>query len=162
MNKQAASNLASVVSIKEQFARSTRIDKDDIEKASFIYSQSIDGFLKTLIKHQQVAHQGAFTWTGPYGSGKSTLALSFSSILVGTKSEREKAAKLYDKETADQLWQAFPPRQRGWKGFSIVGNRTNLETLIESEIAEQLTKKNPLSHHILIQMQIRRTLQILT
>ena len=114
MNKQAASNLASVVSIKEQFARSTRVDKDDIEKASFIYSQSIDGFLKTLIKHQQVAHQGAFTWTGPYGSGKSTLALSFSSILVGTKSEREKAAKLYDKNSSGQFTRIVFNRGATW------------------------------------------------
>ena len=62
MSKISSPLLASVVSIKEQFARSTRIDKDQIDTAGFIYSQSIDAFLKMLIRHQKISQQGAYTW----------------------------------------------------------------------------------------------------
>lgn len=138
MSKISSPLLASVVSIKEQFARSTRIDKDQIDTAGFIYSQSIDAFLKMLIRHQKISQQGAYTWTGPYGSGKSTLALSFSSILIGSKKERQRASAAYNQETARELWDAFPPRKKGWKIFSIVGSKTTLENLLEKEIDAQI------------------------
>ena len=76
MNKHIREKLSDIVKINEQFARSTRIDSDLIEQSGFIYSESIDTFLGTLIKHQSSSKQSAYTWTGPYGSGKSTLALS--------------------------------------------------------------------------------------
>ena len=51
--------LSTVVSINEQFARSTRIDEDDINAMGFIYSESIDLFLRTLIRHQSKSQQGS-------------------------------------------------------------------------------------------------------
>ena len=84
MNELNNSVLSNFVSINEQYARSARIDKDNIEQTGFIYSSSIDLFLNTLTSTSN-SNQGAFTWTGPYGSGKSTLALSLISILSGEK-----------------------------------------------------------------------------
>ena len=52
MNKHIREKLSDIVKINEQFARSTRIDSDLIEQSGFIYSESIDTFLATLIKHQ--------------------------------------------------------------------------------------------------------------
>ena len=91
MNKNINQNLLSIVPLKSQFSRSTRIDQDSFEENSFIYSASIDLFLNTLSSHQEnEIPQGAYTWTGPYGSGKSTLALSLLSILTGNKKDRLK------------------------------------------------------------------------
>ena len=93
MNKHIREKLSDIVKINEQFARSTRIDSDNIEQSGFIYSESIDAFLRTLIKHQSSSQQGAYTWTGPYGSGKSTLALSLKSILIGPEKPEKKLLK---------------------------------------------------------------------
>ena len=134
MNKAFRETLSSVVVIKEQFARSTRIDSDDIDIAGFIYSESIDMFLRTLIRHQSKSQQGAYTWTGPYGSGKSTLALSLLAALEGNEKQRAKAVQLYNQETAKELWQAFPPREDGWEVISVIGGRGDLETLLAEEL----------------------------
>ena len=48
MNELNNSVLSNFVSINEQYARSARIDKDNIEQTGFIYSSSIDLFLNTL------------------------------------------------------------------------------------------------------------------
>ena len=50
MNKHIGGKLSDLVKINEQFARSTRIDKDDINQFGFIGSESIDNFLKGLSK----------------------------------------------------------------------------------------------------------------
>jgi predicted HTH domain antitoxin len=134
MNKAFRETLSTVVSVNEQFARSTRIDGDSIDETGFIYSESIDMFLRTLIRHQSKSQQGAYTWTGPYGSGKSTLALSLSAALYGEETQRSKAVKLYNDETAADLWQAFPPLEEGWKIISVIGGRGDLETLLTDEL----------------------------
>ena len=73
MNTNISKSLLSIVPMKADFSRSTRIDRDQFQSDSFIYSASIDEFLKTMIAHRETPVQhGAFTWTGPYGSGKST------------------------------------------------------------------------------------------
>ena len=134
MNKAFRETLSAIVSVNEQFARSTRIDGDSIDATGFIYSESIDMFLRTLIRHQSKSQQGAYTWTGPYGSGKSTLALSLSAALTGDKTQRSKAVKLYNDETAADLWRAFPPQEDGWKIISVIGGRGELETLLADEL----------------------------
>ena len=134
MNKAFRETLSAIVSVNEQFARSTRIDGDNIDETGFIYSESIDLFLRTLIRHQSKSQQGAYTWTGPYGSGKSTLALSLSAALTGDETQRSKAVKLYNEETAADLWRAFPPQEEGWKIISVIGGRGDLETLLTDEL----------------------------
>ena len=134
MNKAFRETLSTIVSVNEQFARSTRIDGDSIDETGFIYSESIDMFLRTLIRHQSKSQQGAYTWTGPYGSGKSTLALSLSAALTGNETQRSRAVKLYNDETAADLWQAFPPHEDGWKIISVIGGRGDLETLLTEEL----------------------------
>ena len=64
MNINIDQNLLSIVPLKSQFTRSTRIDQDKLDNDSFIYSGSIDLFLNTLASHQESkTPQGAFTWT---------------------------------------------------------------------------------------------------
>jgi energy-coupling factor transporter ATP-binding protein EcfA2 len=133
--------LSDRVFVNEQFARSTRIDYDDISNSGFIYSQSIDNFLKVLASHRRSAvKQGAFTWTGPYGSGKSTLALSFSSVLVKDLAHRTSASKSYNKDTVITLWNAFNPGANGWKTLNIVGDTTSLEDLLKNNIKKAFPK----------------------
>ena len=141
MNRHIREKLSDIVKINEQFARSTRIDSDLIEQSGFIYSESIDTFLGTLIKHQSSSKQSAYTWTGPYGSGKSTLALSLNSVLMGDAKARKQAAKKYNQETAENLWKAFPPGENGWEIISLVGGKGNLEDLVKRAlIAEGILK----------------------
>ena len=134
MNEHTKKPLSDLISINEQYARSTRIDQDDIAASGFIYSSSIDIFLNTLAKHQSKSWQSAFTWTGPYGSGKSTLALSLISILRGTAAQRAAAAQNYTPQTAQNIWDAFRPGENGWDIISFVGRRTSLEKLLFEEL----------------------------
>ena len=134
MNELTKKPLSDLISINEQYARSTRIDQDDIAASGFIYSSSIDIFLNTLAKHQSKSSQSAFTWTGPYGSGKSTLALSLTSILRGPAANRAAAAQNYTPQTAQNIWDAFPPGENGWDIISLVGRRTSLEKLLVEEL----------------------------
>ena len=137
MNKHIREKLSDIVKINEQFARSTRIDSDNIEQSGFIYSESIDAFLRTLIKHQSSSQQGAYTWTGPYGSGKSTLALSLKSILIGPEKTRKKAAQKYNQDTAKKIWEAFPPERNGWEIISLVGGKVSLEELTKRALIDE-------------------------
>ncbi len=135
MNINLDQNLLSIVPLKSQFSRSTRIDQDKLDDGSFIYSGSIDLFLNTLASHQESGTpQGAFTWTGPYGSGKSTLALSLLSILTGNEKDRTKAASAYKQETASRIWNAFPPKKEGWQAVTVIGQRISLAQAISEEL----------------------------
>lgn len=145
MNELNNSVLSNFVSINEQYARSARIDKDNIDQTGFIYSSSIDLFLNTLASHQLNSNQGAFTWTGPYGSGKSTLALSLISILAGEKKDREEASRRYEKATAEKIWKAFPPGEFGWNVISLVGKKKSLESFLFEEIEKRYESEFPFS-----------------
>ena len=144
MNIKTGENLLSLVPLKNHFSRSTRIDQDQLGENDFIYSGSIDLFLNTLVSHQESeVPQGAYTWTGPYGSGKSTLALSLLSILRGPKDARKTAAKAYTPATAERIWAAFPPRTKGWRGVTVIGQRVLLASAISNELKKQkLMAKN--------------------
>ena len=138
MNIDVNQNLLSIVPLKSQFSRSTRIDQDTLEDDSFIYSGSIDLFLNTLASHQESEKpQSAFTWTGHYGSGKSTLALSLLSILTGDKSNRAKKASSYNQQTAVRIWNAFPPQKAGWQAVTVIGQRISLAQAISDELKSQ-------------------------
>lgn len=157
MNELIKRPLSDLITINEQYARSTRIDQDNIDSAGFIYSSSVDAFLNTLAKHQLKTQQSAFTWTGPYGSGKSTLALSLTSILRGNATERDAAARCYTPQTAQNIWEAFPPRQKGWDIISLVGRRTSLEMLLIEELGLSFSQETPNDFY---QTSILSTLQI--
>ena len=134
MTSEVSNNLLSIVPMKTNFSRSTRIDQDRLQGDEFIYSGSIDEFLNTIISHRESNKQGAFTWTGPYGSGKSTLALSLLSILTEGEADRKQAAQTYKTETALRLWSAFPPRDAGWQAVTVIGQRTSIENAISKKL----------------------------
>ena len=46
MNELTKKPLSDLITINEQYARSTRIDQDDIAASGFIYSSSIDSWKK--------------------------------------------------------------------------------------------------------------------
>ena len=138
MNISGEKNLLSLIPMKSQFARSTRIDQDSLGDDSFIYSGSIDLFLNTLAELQEnEPPQGAYTWTGPYGSGKSTLALSLISILRGPKNKRVASARAYTETTAQRVWAAFPPKTKGWTAVTVIGARISLVAAIARQLKKQ-------------------------
>ena len=66
--------------------------------------------------------------------------MSLTSVLSGTAAVREKAAQKYNQDTAKALWEAFPPKQNGWRNISLVAGKRSLEDLL---------KKTLISHSIL-------------
>ena len=118
--------LADRVHIARRFQRAVRIDLD------FRAPEALDGFicppssaevLKTMARHVSEGGQGAFTWTGPYGSGKSSLALALGALLNGNAALRQSAEMALGKETASVVWDALPPRSKGWQVLPVVGRR---------------------------------------
>ncbi len=76
-----------------------------------------------MARHVSETGQGAFTWTGPYGTGKSSLAVALAAALNGRSDLKLAAATALGTETADTLWSALPPRNRGWRVLPVVGRR---------------------------------------
>lgn len=118
--------LASRVHVARRFQRAVRIDLD------FHIPESLDGYicppssaevLKNMARHVTEGGQGAFTWTGPYGSGKSSLAVALGALLNGSVSLRQSAEMVLGEETAAVVWDALPPRSKGWKILPVVGRR---------------------------------------
>ena len=118
--------LADRVHIAGRFQRAVRIDLD------FRAPEALDGFicppssaevLKTMARHVSEGGQGAFTWTGPYGSGKSSLAVALGTLLNGSAALRQSAEMALGKETASVVWDALPPRRKGWQVLPVVGRR---------------------------------------
>ncbi len=118
--------LADRVHIARRFQRAVRIDLD------FQAPEALDGYicppssaevLKTMARHISEGGQGAFTWTGPYGSGKSSLAVALGALLNGSAALRQSAERVLGKETAAVVWDALPPRSKGWKVLPVLGRR---------------------------------------
>lgn len=118
--------LASRVHVARRFQRAVRIDLD------FHTPESLDGYicppssaevLKTMARHVTEGGQGAFTWTGPYGSGKSSLAVALGALLNGSSALRESAEMALGEEVASVVWEALPPRSKGWQILPVVGRR---------------------------------------
>ena len=76
-----------------------------------------------MARHVAETGQGAFTWTGPYGSGKSSLVVAFSALLNGGDAIRRYTASIIGESTATVIWDALPPRTKGWHILPVVGRR---------------------------------------
>ena len=134
------------VQIVRRYQRAIRIDTDLHDEGAlegYVCPQSSAEALVTMAKHLQQAGQAAFTWTGPYGSGKSSLVIALAAALNGDEARREKAASILGRETAARLWEALPPRKRGWRMLPVVGRRGNSAQVIgEALQAARLVRRN--------------------
>ncbi len=114
------------VHIARRYQRSIRIDAD-LKKASaldgYVRTQSTTDLLLHLSNHVAETKQGAFTWTGPYGSGKSSLAVVLGTLLGPRNKLRQRAVDIVGTKLADAVWEALPPKSRGWKVVPVVGRR---------------------------------------
>ena len=118
--------LADRVHVARRYQRAIRIDTDLGDPAAlegFVCLRSSAEVLETMARHVAESGQGAFTWTGPYGSGKSSLVVALSAALNGNKRLRQDAASALGQKTSSLLWEALPPRKRGWRVLPVVGRR---------------------------------------
>ena len=118
--------LADRIRVARRFQRAIRIDSDLGDPRAldgFICPRSSAEVLETMARHVAENGQGAFTWTGPYGSGKSSLVIALSVVLNGDKKLSRNAESVLGRTTADLVWQALPPRTRGWRILPVVGRR---------------------------------------
>ena len=132
------------VFVARRFQRAVRIDTDLGDPSAlegFICPQSSAVVLETMARHVFESGQGAFTWTGPYGSGKSSLVVALSALLHGESDVRGEAGSLIGEDTAKAVWEAFPPRTKGWHILPIVGRRDHPERLIREAIETQRLMK---------------------
>ena len=114
------------VHVVRRYQRAIRINSDLNDRLAlegFVCPRSSAEALETMARHLMEAGQGAFTWTGPYGSGKSSLAVALSAALSSDEERRGEAASILGRETASRLWEAMPPRKRGWRILPVVGRR---------------------------------------
>ena len=132
------------VFVARRFQRAVRIDTDlggPSALEGFICPQSSAVVLETMARHVSESGQGAFTWTGPYGSGKSSLGVALSALLHGESDVRGEAGSLIGEDTAKAVWEAFPPRTKGWHILPVVGRRDHPERLIREAIETQRLMK---------------------
>ena len=118
--------LADRVHVARRFRRSIRIDTDLSDPTAldgFVCPPSSAAVLQTLAKHVVESGQAAFTWTGPYGTGKSSLAVALSAALNGNAELRESTLNILGADTTEVLWEALPPRAKGWRILPVVGRR---------------------------------------
>ena len=118
--------LAEKVHVVRRYQRAIRINTDLGDYAAldgFVCPRSSADALETMARHFRDGGQGAFTWTGPYGSGKSSLVVALGAALSGDEELRHRAESTLGRETAARLWDAMPPRKRGWRILPIVGRR---------------------------------------
>lgn len=119
-------SLTNQVQVVRRFQRSIRIDtdlRDPKALEGFICPKSSADVLLTMSGHVQKTQQAAFTWTGPYGSGKSSLVVALSAALNGNAALRDEAATTLGKPIINALWEALPPKTKGWKILPVVGQR---------------------------------------
>ena len=118
--------LADHVQVSRRFQRAIRIDTDFRDPAAldgFVCPRSSAEVLETMAHHVLETGQGAFTWTGPYGGGKSSLAVVLGAMLNGSRDHRSRAAAMLDDRTTSLLYEALPPRSRGWRVLPVSGRR---------------------------------------
>ena len=114
------------VHVGRRFRRSIRIDTDLSDLTvleGFVCPPSSATVLQTMAKHVVESEQTAFTWTGPYGTGKSSLVVALSAALNGSSELREITSSILGAPTAETLWDALPPRTKGWRILPVVGRR---------------------------------------
>ena len=153
--------LADRVTVSRRFQRAIRIDTD-LGKPSalegFVCPRSSAALLENMARHVSESGQGAFTWTGPYGSGKSSLAIALSALLNGDEAKRKHAASLIGGDTAEAIWEAFPPHARGWHILPIVGRRDRPEQVV----GEALESRRLVKGHAHLLWQERQVLDALS
>lgn len=129
--------LADRIRIARRFQRAIRIDSDLGDPTAldgFICPQSSAEVLETMARHVSESGQGAFTWTGPYGSGKSSLVVALSAVLNGDRKLSRNAESVLGQKTASLIWEALPPRTRGWRILPVVGRRDHPAQVIGEAI----------------------------
>ena len=142
--------LADRIRIARRFQRAIRIDSDLGDPTAldgFICPRSSAEVLETMARHVAESGQGAFTWTGPYGSGKSSLVVALSAALNGDRKLSRHAKSVLGQETASLIWEALPPRTRGWRILPVVGRRDRPAQVIGEAITatDFLTGRKPRS-----------------
>ena len=153
--------LADRVTVSRRFQRAIRIDTDLGEPGAlegFVCPRSSAALLENMARHVSESGQGAFTWTGPYGSGKSSLAIALSALLNGDEAKRKHAASLIGGDTAEAIWEAFPPHARGWHILPIVGRRDRPEQVV----GEALESRRLVKGHAHLLWQERQVLDALS
>ena len=118
--------LSDRVHMSRRFRRSIRIDTDLSDPTAlegFLCPQSSVAALRAMAEHVIQSGHAAFTWTGPYGTGKSSLAVALSAALNGSSALRDSASHILGAETTIALWNALPPRTKGWRILPVVGRR---------------------------------------
>jgi hypothetical protein len=118
--------LADHVHVGRRFRRSIRIDTDLSDLTAlegFVCPPSFAAILQTMAKHVVESEQTAFTWTGPYGTGKSSLVIALSAALNGSSKLRDNTSHILGTATTKYLWDALPPRTKGWRILPVVGRR---------------------------------------
>lgn len=126
-------DLQSRVHVARRFQRSVRIDTDLGDARAlegFVCPRSSAEVLIGMARHVRDTGHAAFTWTGPYGTGKSSLVVALSALLNGSERLRNEAATRIGPSTAKVIWDALPPKSRGWRIVPVVGRRTNCASLI--------------------------------
>ena len=121
--------LSARIKVARRFQRAIRIDADLTHPAAldgFVCPPSVSELLISMARHVTEDGQGAFTWTGTYGGGKSTLAIALSAVLGPDGPLKARAVQALGKKTAARLWNALPPRKKGWRVLPVVGRREPL------------------------------------
>ena len=137
--------LADRVHVGRRFRRSIRIDTDLSDPSAlegFVCPPSSAAVLRTMAKHVVESEQTAFTWTGPYGTGKSSLVVALSAALNGNTELREITSSILGAATTEALWDALPPRTKGWRILPVVGRRDRPAQVVGEAIERSRLVRN--------------------
>ena len=137
--------LADRVHVGRRFRRSIRIDTDLADPTAlegFVCPPSSAAVLQTMAKHVVESEQTAFTWTGPYGTGKSSLVVALSAALNGSSELREITSSILGAATTETLWDALPPRTKGWRILPVVGRRDRPAQVVGEAIERSRLLRN--------------------
>ena len=137
--------LADRVHVGRRFRRSIRIDTDLSDPTAlegFVCPPSSAAVLQTMAKHVVESEQTAFTWTGPYGTGKSSLVVALSAALNGSSELREITSRILGAATTETLWDALPPKTKGWRILPVVGRRDRPAQVVGEAIERSRLVRN--------------------
>ena len=136
------------VRVARAFQRSIRIDADASDMSAldgFVCPPSSASALRVMARHIAETGQGAFTWTGPYGAGKSSLAITLIGALDGNQEIRSLAAASLGVDTAAALWDALPPKSKGWRALPVVGSRVRPAQAVGEALVRSKLKRVPIN-----------------